>query len=82
MSTVISKPGPLSFTGTMEDLVLKSPSAQVRVSIKVTSAYGTHEVLNEVYYPDESSSVTIYHPGDLCEPYAPVWFRDSCGLRL
>lgn len=70
MSTVISKPGPLSFTGTMENLVLKSPSAQVRVSIKVTSAYGTHEVLNEVYYPDESGSVTIYHPGDLCEPYA------------
>lgn len=70
MATIISHPGPLSFTGTMENLVLKSPSAQVRVAIKVTSAYGTHEVLNEVYYPDESSSVTIYHPGDLCEPYA------------
>ena len=70
MATIISQPGPLSFTGTMENLVLKSPSAQVRVSIKVTSAYGTHEVLNEVYYPDESSTVTIYHPGDLCEPYA------------
>lgn len=70
MSTVISKPGPLSFTGTMENLVLKSPSAQVRVAIKVNSAYGTHEVLNEVYYPDESSTVTIYRPGDLCEPYA------------
>lgn len=70
MSTVISQPGPLSFTGTMEDLVLKSPSAQVRVSIKVTSDYGTREVLNEVYYPDESSTVTIYRPGDLCEPYA------------
>lgn len=70
MATIISQPGPLSFTGTMENLVLKSPSAQVRVAIKVTSAYGTHEVLNEVYYPDESSTVTIYHPGDLCEPYA------------
>ena len=70
MSTVISKSGPLSFTGTMEDLVLKSPSSQVRVSIKVTSDYGTKEVLNEVYYPDESSTVTIYRPGDLCEPYA------------
>jgi len=70
MATIISQPGPLSFTGTMENLVLKSPSAQVRVAIKVTSAYGTHEVLNEVYYPDKSSTVTIYHPGDLCEPYA------------
>lgn len=70
MATIISQPGPLSFTGAMENLVLKSPSAQVRVAIKVTSAYGTHEVLNEVYYPDESSTVTIYHPGDLCEPYA------------
>lgn len=70
MATIISQPGPLSFTGTMENLVLKSPSTQVRVAIKVTSAYGTHEVLNEVYYPDESSTVTIYHPGDLCEPYA------------
>lgn len=70
MATIISQPGPLSFTGTMENLVLKSTSAQVRVAIKVTSAYGTHEVLNEVYYPDESSTVTIYHPGDLCEPYA------------
>ncbi len=70
MATIISQPGPLSFTGTMENLVLKSPSAQVRVAIKVASAYGTHEVLNEVYYPDKSSTVTIYHPGDLCEPYA------------
>lgn len=70
MATIMSKPGPLSFTGTMEDLVLKSAAASVRISVKVTSGYGTITVLDERYFPDGDGTVTLHHPGELCEPYA------------
>lgn len=70
MATIMSKPGPLSFTGTMENLVLKSAAASVRISVKVTSGYGTITVLDERYFPDGDGTVTLHHPGELCEPYA------------
>lgn len=66
----MSKPGALSFTGTMDDLVLNSSAPKLRVVVKVSTTDGVRNVLDEIYFPDDNNSVTIYRPGDLCEPYA------------
>ncbi|MCH3994149.1 MAG: hypothetical protein LKE54_03690 [Prevotella sp.] len=69
MATIIKQPTNLSFSSTIDDLVLKTDAEMVDLVVDITHGTTTEVLLSETYYPDEDGNVTLSQIGDLVEPW-------------
>ena len=69
MATILKQPTVLSFSSTMDDIVIKTTGTKIDLVLQATHGTTTEVLLDETYYPDDDGTITIGQPGDILTPW-------------